>query len=270
MILPARLAFASLLIASASLAAAAPPPAPANNPPVVPHVMGTPFLLARPGKVLFEDDFARAELGPKWKKGKGFWMMEDGALRAAENPDDKHGAYTKAPFAFKDVMAQVRFKLDGSTSFNFTVDDLAYKGSHAGHICNVTVTPTQVRLADTKTGGMKNEVYEKLKDPATAAEQKKQIQASIKDTQAVFKMPIETGKWHLLRMEILGDEMLVSLDDKPVGYLKSEGIDHPTKALLGFTIGGKSTLIDDVKVWEATPAAEWAERRDKVLATLKK
>ena len=71
-----RLTFASLLVTLAALAAAE-PPAPATNPAPPPHVAGTPFLLARPGKVLFEDDFARAELGPKWKQGKGYWTMEE-------------------------------------------------------------------------------------------------------------------------------------------------------------------------------------------------
>ena len=181
-----------------------------------------------------------------------------------------HGAYTKAPFPFKDVMADVRFRFDGSTSFNFTVDDPAYKGSHAGHICHVTVTPTQIVLADTKLGAMKNEVYEKLKDPATTPEEKKQVREGIKDRRATSKTPIDPAKWHHLRMEIVNDEMLVSIDDTPVGYLKSEGIAHPTKGLMGFTVSGKTALFDDVKVWEATPAPEWAERRDRVLATIKK
>jgi len=35
---------------------------------------------ATPGKLLFEDDFARADLAPKWKVGKGFFEVKDGVV----------------------------------------------------------------------------------------------------------------------------------------------------------------------------------------------
>src|SRR4051812_12272175 len=50
-------------------------------------------LLAKPGKLLFEDDFARSDMKPKWRVGKGFWTVKDGMATVAENPDDHHGAY---------------------------------------------------------------------------------------------------------------------------------------------------------------------------------
>ena len=196
--------------------------------------------------------------------------MEDGVLRGAENPDDMHGAYTKAPFPYKDVMADVRFKLDGSTNFNFTVDDPAYKGSHAGHILRATVMPTQVQLVDMKYGGMKLDIFDKMKDPATTPEEKKQIQASIKDKSASFKIEIDPAKMHQARVEVVGDEMLMSIDGKPAGYLKSEGLNHPTKNMLGFEISGKSIQLDNVKAWEATAATGWAAQKAAVVGALQK
>jgi hypothetical protein len=227
-------------------------------------------LLARPGKLLFEDDFSRGEIGPKWKVGMGFFNIENGVLRGAENPADKHGGFAKTRFEFKDVVAEFSFKFDGSTSFNFTMDDSSYKASHAGHICRVSVYPTQIYLGDMKFGAMKNEVYAKLHDPNTTPAEKKEVQASIKDKSATFKMAIDPAAWHQARVEIVGDEMLVSIDGKTAGYLKSEGIGHPSKNLLGFTILGTSTLLDNVKVWEATASPEWATRRADVVAAIRR
>ncbi len=226
-------------------------------------------LLAKPGKLLFEDDFSRADLAPKWKVGMGFFTIENGVVRGAENPADHHGGFAKANFPFKDVVAEFSFKFDGATSFNFTMDDNTYKGSHAGHICRVSVYPAMVQLYDVKFGTMKTDVYEKLHDPGTSAEEKKRVQESIKDKSAKFKVALDPAAWHAARVAVVGEEMLVSIDEKVVGYFKSEGIAHPTKNLLGFTVLGKSLLLKNVKVWEAEVSADWAGRRQSVLSSVR-
>jgi hypothetical protein len=232
----------------------------------------TPTLLAKPGKLLFEDDFSRAEMAPKWKVGKGFFNIQDGVVTAAENPDDKHGAYAyvNPRFDYKDIIAEFSFKFDGVRACHLMMSDSNYKDSHAGHILRATVTPTQVQLVDMKYGGMKLDIFDKMKDPATTPEEKKQIQASIKDKTAAFKIEIDPAKMHRARVEVVGDEMLMRIDGKPAGYLKSEGINHPTKNMLGFEIGGKSIQLDNVKAWEATASPEWAGQRAAVIAGLQK
>ncbi|HEY1602617.1 MAG TPA: hypothetical protein VGG64_23635, partial [Pirellulales bacterium] len=62
---------------------------------------------------------------------------------------------------------------------------------------------------------------------------------------------IEPGKWHDVVIEIVGDQMRVSLDGRPAGYLKSPGIAHETKTSFHFTVSGKGVLFDDVRIWEA-------------------
>jgi hypothetical protein len=109
-----------------------------------------------------------------------------------------------------------------------------------------------------------------MKDPATTPEEKKQIQASIKDKSASFKIEIDPAKMHQARVEVVGDEMLMSIDGKPVGYLKSEGINHPTKNMLGFEIGGKSIQLDNVKAWAATASPEWVGQRAAVLQAMQR
>ena len=58
----------------------------------------------------------------------------------------------------------------------------------------------------------------------------------------------------MLVVETVGDEMRVTLDGKPAGYLKSSGIAHPTKSKIELGVGGKDGYFDDIKVWNAEPA----------------
>jgi hypothetical protein len=173
-------------------------------------------------------------------------------------------------FPYKDIVAEFSVKLEGARSCSLMVNDHNYKESHAGHILKATVAPGKVNLADWKFGAMKNDIYEKMKDPNTPADEKKKLRESIKDKSADFKVEADLSQWHAVRVEIVGDEMLVSIDDKPAGYLKSEGINHPTKNAIGFEVGGKSVLIKDVKVFEATASSDWPAHRDAVIASLGK
>jgi len=229
-------------------------------------------LLGKPGKLLLEDDFSRAEIAPKWKVGLGFFTIQDGVVTAAENPADNHGAfaYCDPHIAYKDIAAEFSFKFDGGKSCAFRMDDTTYTGSHSGHIIRATIRPTGVTLDDSKNGSMKTDLYEKAKDPNTSPEEKKQVQAIMKSKTASFKLDLDLAKWHQARVEVVGDEMLVSIDGKPVGYLKSEGVDHPTKNAIGFTIGGKAVLLDNVKVWDAAASTNWTGRRGEVLGAMQK
>ncbi len=227
---------------------------------------------ATPGKILFEDDFARAAMDPKWKVGKGFFEIKDGVVSIAENPDDKHGAYAyvNPKFQFKDIVVEYSAKLDGSRACHLMINDSNYKEAHAGHILRATIMPGKVDLADYKFGAMKNEIFDKMKDPKTTDDEKKKLRESIKDKQAGFKVEADLAQWHVIRVEIVGDEMLMSVDGKPAGYLKSQGLDHATKNSIGFEVGGKSSLLKNMKIWEATASSDWAAHRDAVVAALKK
>lgn len=228
--------------------------------------------LATNGKLLFEDDFSRPDLAPKWKPGKGFFEVKDGAVTISENPDDKHGAYAyvQPKFQFKDIAVEYSAKLDGSRACHLMVNDSNYKEAHAGHILRATILPGKVDLADYKFGAMKNEIFDKMKDAKTTDEEKKKLRDSIKDKSAGFKTEADLAQWHLIRVEIVGEEMLLSIDGKPAGYLKSQGLDHATKNSIGFEVGGKSSCIKGMKIWEASATTDWASRRDALVASLKK
>jgi hypothetical protein len=229
-------------------------------------------LMAVRGKLLFEDDFARGEMQPKWAVGKGFWSVKDSVATAAENPEDHHGAYAfiSPNIDYKDVVAEFDFKLDGASDLVLNMRDQRYKGAQAGHILRATIMKKKYQLADMKLGGMKWEHYNIKKDPNATPEAKKAVDEAIKDKMVTTTATVDHSTWHHARAEVAGAELLLSIDGRPVAYLKSGGIDHPTKNMLGFSIVGKTASIKNPKFWHATPNSDWPGRRTQVLAEIGK
>ena len=69
-----------------------------------------------------------------------------------------------------------------------------------------------------------------------------------------YPAKLDEGRWYTLVVETVGDEMRVSLDGRPAGFLKSSGIAHATKSKIELGVAGKDGLFYDVKVWNAGPA----------------
>ena len=202
--------------------------------------------IVQKGERILADDFERADLGD-WKSLIPTYTVEGGALKGVQTRDD-HGAVGRVYRAMKDVVVEFRFQLVGSTGFNAVFDDQKFKGSHAGHICRVAFAPTQIRLGDDKEGVMRNDIYEMRKDPAHKKEADKLLEGRGSVT-SIAKL--EQQKWYQVVIEISGNQMRVSLDGKPVGFLKSPGIAHETKSSFHFTVNGKGVLFDDVRIWQA-------------------
>lgn len=206
--------------------------------------------LAEKGAVVFSDDFARSELGDQWKTGIPAFTVTGAALKGSQARDD-HGAAIGANLALPDgnLILELKFRFDGANSINVGLDDKSFKGVHAGHISRVVIKPNRVSLFDDKEGVMRNDIYalRKSSDPKKKAEGN----AMCKDRTAEFPLKFEQGTWYRLGIEIVGDQMRVTLDDREVGRLKSSGLEHPTKPdlRLGVWGKGKEALIDDVRIW---------------------
>ena len=63
---------------------------------------------------------------------------------------------------------------------------------------------------------MRNDIYEMKKDPAKKAE----VAKLLVGRSATYPAKLETGKWYTLVVETVGDEMRVTIDGQPAGYLK--------------------------------------------------
>jgi hypothetical protein len=257
--------FALLTTLAASITLAAPKKPAANDKPAATSTTGDTVMVKR-GSEVFSDDFAREELGPKWKQVIPKVYIKDGALVGEEVPERMHGAVGSALGAMvKDCVVQFRFKFEGGTQVAFGFDDNTFKGSHAGHIARLIANLTNgVTMRDEKEGTMKNGIYEKTKDP----QYKDEIAAVRKTTERNAKVKFEKDKWYTLTWEVLGDEALCSLDGKPLLYLKSPGFAHETKALHTFTVSGVTCSVDDFKVFTAEPDPNWPKKRDALIKQL--
>ena len=215
-------------------------------------------------ELLFSDDFESAEPAKPWHKVVPTFSFEEGTLKGTQTRDKDvpaadgksvvkaHAAVHGLEVPTKDSVVEVKIKFDGATMIDIEFDDRKYTGSHYGHICRAQVRLTGVTLIDERDGGMKNDIYELKKDPAKKAE----VAKLLVGRSATDPMKLETGKWYTLVEETVGDEMRVTIDGKPAGYLKSSGIAHATKSKIELGVAGKDAYFDDIKVWDAEPAKQ--------------
>ena len=203
---------------------------------------------AKDRKLVCQDQFDRAEPGDAWRIPIPTFTISNGVLVGSQTRDD-HGAVARAKAEMRDGIVEFRFRLNGSSGFNCVFEDREHKGTHAGHICRVSIAPKQIRLGDDCEGVMRNDIFEMRKDPARKAEAEKLLVGRSK----ALPVNLTNGQWYRLRIEIIGQEMRVSLDDKVLGSLTSPGIGHPIKREFGFTVNGKTAEFDDLSVWSTEP-----------------
>ncbi len=204
-----------------------------------------PGPLGERGELLFEDRFERDDLG-EWKVIIPGFKVTKGVLVATQDRAD-HGSVGRVYMPMKDVVMSFRFKLAGSPRFNVVFDDKKHNGSHAGHIARVAYASKQIRLGDDKEGIMRNDIFKMRRNPET----KEAAEKLLVGRGAHVKANLEQNRWYTTTIEIVGDEMRVTLDDEPIGHLKSPGLAHPTKQSVHFTVSGNATYFDDVKIWRA-------------------
>jgi len=200
-------------------------------------------------RAVFSDDFAGAEFGKRWGHYKSGSVVKDGVLVGITPEGSDHSAVDNVridPERDLEVSVKFRFMSDKAKSFNVWFDDKNYKGSHAGHICNVNVSPANVAIGDAKTGNFKNEIYEKKKavPPTLTAEDKALLLTKNKS----FPVKLTQQDWHTLVIRTKADEIEVTIDGKAVGAFKSEGVGHETKTLISLTTNPVDVHYDDFSI----------------------
>ncbi|MGA0133977.1 MAG: hypothetical protein ACO3ND_06450 [Opitutales bacterium] len=241
-----------LLLVSACLAAAPVPEA----------------SIARKGELLFSDDFSGAQPDARWVRVVPTFSVDGGVLRGVQTrvkdeptKDGKgvvkaHAAVHGLNVPTKDSVVEVKVRFDGATMMDVELDDREYTGAHYGHICRaqLRIDPKSgkgsVVIIDEKEGGMRNDIRAMKDDPSKKGAMAKLLVGR----SASFPAEVVKGKWHALTVEIVGDQIRVVLDGKPVAYLKSPGIAHATKSRYEFGVAGPGGVFDDLKVYAASPA----------------
>lgn len=208
---------------------------------------------------LFADDFQGAEPAKVWHKVVPTFAVENGTLKGTQTRDvtipaangkpevRAHAAVHGLEIPTKDSVVECKIRFEGASMIDVEFDDRKYTGCHYGHICRAQVRLNGVTIIDEKDGNMRNDIYAMKKDPAKKAE----VAKLLVGRQATFPAKLETGKWYTLVVETVGDEMRVTIDGKPAGYLKSSGIAHATKSKIELGVAGKDGFFDDIKVWNA-------------------
>jgi hypothetical protein len=204
--------------------------------------------LAKKGELVFTDDFTAPEVGKAWRVLWPGLTVVDGALNISQSKPE-HSAVGLVAVGKKDVVIEFKFKLGEASSINAVCNDRDFKDGHAGHLCRVSLSPRQIFLADDKER-LSHEIEAMKKDPARKAD----VAKLVAGRSVNIPTKLDPARWYELAIEIVGDEMRVSLDGKAIGFLKSSGLAHPMKSDFYFAVSGKNALFDDVHIWAAAAA----------------
>ncbi len=204
--------------------------------------------LAKKGVLIFSDDFSAPEVGKAWREQWPGLTIAGGALNISQ-VKPAHSAVGLVPVGKKDIVIEFKFKLGASTGINAVCNDRDFKEGHGGHLCRVSLSPRQIFLADDKER-LSHAIEAMKKDPAKKAE----VARLVAGRSVNIPTKLDPTRWYQLAIEIVGDEMRVSLDGKAIGHLKSSGLAHPMKSDFYFAVSGKDALFDDVQIWSAETA----------------
>lgn len=215
-------------------------------------------------ELLFSDDFEGATRPKEWHRVVPTFAFENGVLKGTQTRDKDmpapngksiikaHAAVHGLEVPTRDSVVEVKIRFDGATMIDVEFDDRQYTGAHYGHLCRAQIRLNSVTLIDERDGNMRHDIREMRADPARKAEAAKLLIGR----SATFPTKLQAGQWYTLVVETVGDEMRVTIDGKPAGYLKSSGIGHATKSKIELGVAGKVGLFDDIKVWNAEPATK--------------
>lgn len=213
-----------------------------------------PTLMTQRGRLLASEDFSKP-LKPFDGKSNGFasgfsgwrwnavprggrWAVEDGVFTGRETAEVKHPATASYGFLYKDVVIQCEVRmndvpLDGRKYRSLSVRAVDAKD----YVCSIHMNEGGFRITkdDNDHGGPDKSV------PLGAA-----------------KIPLKLATWHTVVFEILGNEMVGTVDGHSLTG------NHPLigtgKHSLMFVMGVEGS-VRNLKVWEATPNPQWAKAK---------
>lgn len=137
-------------------------------------------------KVLLQEKFT-TPLSADWHWGLGTWKAENGVLRGFESGPRRHGPVQMRKLAFGDAVFEFDFRLENRASFA----GIIFNGSQKrGHLFHLYMTTKEVRLSAHPSKNEKVELIRQAQD-------------------------LKAGEWHRVRIQIKGESIRASVDDKP-------------------------------------------------------
>jgi hypothetical protein len=204
--------------------------------------------LGQKGKLIFADDFSTDRFGTVWSEHIATAGVENGVMYGRQT-GAAHGSVALTKLALPDgnLICECKVQWEHNATVAFSFDDMKFRGSMAGHIARVTLEQQLVKLHDDKEGSMNLSLQALQK--SDDAQKKNEAEAAMKLHTLRVPMKLEKSHWYLVGIEIVGDQMRVTIDGKPIGLLKSTGLTHATKSDFKLSVSGKQALFDDLKVW---------------------
>lgn len=193
-------------------------------------------LMTEPGKQLLSFDLSKP-FPAEWKVAKGKWEVVNGAMQVKELKTDMHGAVARTPLKFTNAVVQFDFKLDGAKNCSFSINDAT------GHVCRVMFNSTGFSVNKDK--------HDKKDD---------------NDKQAILErksIDIKPDTWHTMVIELLGNELIATLDGKTTAIGKHPFLDRP-KTNIGLTVAGESASYRNLMIWEAIAKSDWEKTKAKL------
>ena len=219
----------------------------------------TPESLIERGQLIFSDDFNRTEEGDALEElGNGWETNTKDGNRADLQSDTlvimkgkaaDHSFSVRHVNPFDDGIVKLRFQLFDKYGLKVNFNDKgACKITWAGHIARVVVQPNKVTIQDDLTGVYDLNVRKKRLDKDLSAKDEEDLATFLATKQKVIKTPIDPETWYELTIVNVGANFEVFIDDKLVGSLSSEGLDHNVKQNIALGVSGKVS-IDEIRVW---------------------
>jgi hypothetical protein len=211
-------------------------------------------LMTKPGKLLVSEDFTKPLPPPEgstaafasgfkgWRcnvvpRG-GHWEVVDGTFKGVENPEMHHPATASMGFDFKDVIitCEVRMHdvpLDGRKTRFFAIRTTDTKD----YVCSIFLIEAGMRIQKDDNDHAGPDVVVPL---------------------GALPTPIQLGEWQKITFEILGDEMVGTLNGRSLtGQHPLIGKDK--KSIM--FVSGVEGAVRHLRVWEALPNPDWAKNK---------
>jgi hypothetical protein len=168
----------------------------------------------------------------------GRWEVRDGVFRGIESPEAHHPATASFGIRFQNAIIQCEVRMED-------VPDEGRK--YRSFFVKATDAKDYVCALFGSTGGMNALAYDAGHiDPANKQRAKlPQVSAS---------MPAKLGEWHMAVLEILGEELVATLDGRSVTLSSPLVGAEKHSVMLGV---GTEASFRNFRMWEALPNPEW-------------
>jgi hypothetical protein len=197
--------------------------------------------MCKRGELLWEEKFEEGKWSKEWNRYKGNFVVEGDSVKSNEvAADGHHPAMSRNLGGDNNLVVQFSFKSDGSPWMGFALDDKE-------HVARLIINPDQFKIVKMSGTG-----------PTT--------KGNDVDTKRV---KLNDGNWHTVVWEIVGKEMVATIDDKDMVIGKADDL-TPTRSHCELINGGQFAWWKDIKVWKAEEDDKWPARRPQLLSALKK